>query len=695
MEKLLKRLLAVTLAFQTSLTCISTTVYAEDPEEEPEYTAETITEEEETVLTEENEEENIIVLEQEEEEPGETAVPELEEEPEESEAPEVTEPEETAGPEITEEPEEPETPEVTEQEEEPEETELPEALEPEEEPEETDEPVPAEEGLEETEVIGEYTGLEDAGLMSEPIGAHELYEDTSLLQIQNAVQVNNEQITVTAVWKVLSPATVYLIAENSTTRYFLDQYEMPGTNVPFKFENITPGLPEGQYTLRAAVNDASFEKPTLSVSPAYSKKLQVLPAPDVSVSKQDNGYNTGALQVKLPDMTYIDKLVYDSNIFSDIQISKSELTGNAVKGVYTISNLPEDWYAFRYTGISTSDMIVISGGDKYISIPRTRMPVAMDAWAEKKGHSYGTPSDPLIMEYKGETVKISAALYPADTADDTRLTYKSNNTKVVTVDTVGNIKAVGNGETSITVSSQADPSVKAEVYVKVEQITPKTFKFNTTKAVPDFGVSPVIRRSYTQLEFTLLLTTDSIPSGAQIPVTFTVTGGDGLKIFNGEPSGSGWPSAASDFKNYVTSFTRNLTLIGGEPRAQIHLMAVGGGHYTVTAEALGKKAVCTIDVDGFTSVKGTEADPNEGAQFYKAGKLATGWITYMDEKFVYGAAGIKTDSTGLAGRWIYYVDPSTKKTVNEGVYKIGGKLYCFGYDRRVILEPEIFMSTSE
>ena len=679
MSKLLKQLLAVVLAFQTSLTGISATVHAEEPEEEPEYTAETITEEDETVLTEENEEDPLIMLEQEEETPEETAVPETEEEPA-----ETAEPEETTEPEMT---EEPELPEVTEEEEvtAPEETELPEQAE--EEPEETGEPVPEEEVPEEIEAFEEFTDLEDAEMMSEPIEAHDLEENAGMLEIQNVLRENDEQITAAAVWKFSAPVTVYLIAENASTRYFLGEYEMPGKNVPFKFDHITPGLPEGQYTLRAAVNTTAYEKPTLIVSQAYSQKLQILPQPDVSVSKQDNGSSTGELQVKLPDLTYIDRLIFNSEIiYSDIEITKSQLTAKAVKGVYTLSGMPSDWYNFWYTGVSTSDVIAVSGGVKNVSVPMTKGPVLMDAWIEKKGSYYGDPFNPLIMEYKGETAQITAELYPAEEVDDTRLTYKSGNTKVVTVDTVGNIKAVGKGETSITVSSSADPSVKAEVYVKVEPITPKTFKFDSAKAVPEYGVSPVIRRSYTNLEYTLLLTTDSIPSEAKIPVTFTVTGGDGLKIFNGESSGSGWPSAASDYSNYVTTYTRNLTTIGSQPRAQIHLMAVGGGHYTVTAEALGKKATCTIDVDGFTSVHGVSADPDEGAQFYKAGKPVTGWITYMDEKFVYGAAGIKTDASGLAGRWIYYVDPSTKKVVNQGVYKIGGKLYYFGSDRMLNLE---------
>ena len=46
MSKLLKQILAVALAFQTSLSGISTIVHAEEPEETPEYTAETIADEE-------------------------------------------------------------------------------------------------------------------------------------------------------------------------------------------------------------------------------------------------------------------------------------------------------------------------------------------------------------------------------------------------------------------------------------------------------------------------------------------------------------------------------------------------------------------------------------------------------------------------------------------------------------------------
>ena len=78
MSKLLKQLLAVVLAFQTSLSGISTIVHAEEPEESPEYTAETTVEEEgETVLSEEGDEENIIVISEEEQEEPEEPLPEI------------------------------------------------------------------------------------------------------------------------------------------------------------------------------------------------------------------------------------------------------------------------------------------------------------------------------------------------------------------------------------------------------------------------------------------------------------------------------------------------------------------------------------------------------------------------------------------------------------------------------------------
>lgn len=67
MGKCFKQMLALGLALLTSMTCMSTRIYAEEPEEEPEYTAEMITEEEEIIPAEEGDEENVIVISEEEE----------------------------------------------------------------------------------------------------------------------------------------------------------------------------------------------------------------------------------------------------------------------------------------------------------------------------------------------------------------------------------------------------------------------------------------------------------------------------------------------------------------------------------------------------------------------------------------------------------------------------------------------------
>ncbi|MDO4193160.1 MAG: hypothetical protein Q4D24_07645 [Erysipelotrichaceae bacterium] len=67
MGKCFKQMLALGLALLTSMTCMSTRIYAEESEEEPEYTAEMITEEEEIIPAEEGDEENVIVISEEEE----------------------------------------------------------------------------------------------------------------------------------------------------------------------------------------------------------------------------------------------------------------------------------------------------------------------------------------------------------------------------------------------------------------------------------------------------------------------------------------------------------------------------------------------------------------------------------------------------------------------------------------------------
>ncbi len=72
-----------------------------------------------------------------------------------------------------------------------------------------------------------------------------------------------------------------------------------------------------------------------------------------------------------------------------------------------------------------------------------------------------------IILNKGNTDKITATVTPDD-ATNKGVTYESGDDKVVTVDKDGNIVAVGEGTTTITVTSDDNPDVKKEITVTVK-----------------------------------------------------------------------------------------------------------------------------------------------------------------------------------------------------------------------------------
>ena len=72
----------------------------------------------------------------------------------------------------------------------------------------------------------------------------------------------------------------------------------------------------------------------------------------------------------------------------------------------------------------------------------------------------------IITMTEGETKKITATVTPSGASQE--LTWKSNNTKVATVDQTGNIKAVGEGTTQIIVTTK-DGTISKEILVTVER----------------------------------------------------------------------------------------------------------------------------------------------------------------------------------------------------------------------------------
>ncbi|MBQ1469211.1 MAG: Ig-like domain-containing protein, partial [Solobacterium sp.] len=294
------------------------------------------------------------------------------------------------------------------------------------------------------------------------------------------------------------------------------------------------------------------------------------------------------------------------------------------------------------------------------------------------GTGYGSSAKPFVMTYIGETAQITSEMDsgdPFEEVDDTRLTYKSGNTKVVTVDSVGNVKATGKGETQITVTSKADPTLQTFVYVKVEPVTPKSFAFDRTKITDSLSLTDIYYalNGYEHYPiYELQLNTTGLPDDAEIPVTYRVYGGDGLKIYEGY----GTDTNPAYYEN--PHIGEGYALYSGMIRynsASIKLMATEGGVYTVTASAQGKTASCKVTVDGFDHlhIYSTVVEITKDSSLYISGKQVTGFVRIESDSYVLGADALKE----VDGKTIIYLDPSTKHPVEEGIHKIGKKAYYF------------------
>ncbi len=91
---------------------------------------------------------------------------------------------------------------------------------------------------------------------------------------------------------------------------------------------------------------------------------------------------------------------------------------------------------------------------------------------------------PTITLNVGEEKTIKATIEPSD-AQDTKINFKSDNTSIATVSDTGTVKAIKEGTTSVTVSSNFDSKVKAlvTIIVKGEDVLPTSIEINGEKQV--------------------------------------------------------------------------------------------------------------------------------------------------------------------------------------------------------------------
>ena len=718
MSKLLKQILAVVLALQTSLSGISTIVHAEEPEEEPEYSAETITEEEETVLSEEGDEENSIVISEEEqdepetptveegteeEEPPVTEEPEITEEPQETETPEVTEPEETEEPAVAEEPEETEVPEVTE----PEEAETPAVEEPEEpeEPEVT-EPEETEEPWEEPEELLELDDSEPFQLQITPKGTSTNVYPTSVTYVSEST------------YKVYFGQNInvksYIVAVKDEVAWFLKASD--STSPASYSYNVKFDIPGGEYKLHIAYFDGNGD---FYLSERFYT-LVVFDAPEVAGTMNFTGNSYGYIDVDLSPVLKHWEVGsnFDGNTLY-LYISETNPEASRVQlpkmgeylhdGIYRVylgdpnayggagyhkSCMPYGGFdlSFKLLGTETvkNGWIYTSSSTTHVDILSEFVPNEMRLYTDKS-LDVSIPADGIAdLCYKGATAQLMVEFGPlsGDGTEyegiDRRVTYTSSDPKLVKVDANGTVTVVGlppandalqETKVTITAKSVAYPELTATCQVALLNISKKSEVRVVYEGQKLSTLNWTIGKQAEHDHFAEVNFFFEDPDNSVVfmPVTFTVNK-EGLPLYNTPVDNNSYREGNTYTAYYFTE--------DGE-KAYVH--AEEPGTYTVNASTpIGQSGSVTINVDGITNT--IDGAATKDSQFIVSGKAVTGWVRYdtLTDSYVYGKDVFK-GLTDPANQHIYYVDPQTKKLVTgdasagypDTVKKIDGKLYVF------------------
>ncbi|MBQ6222029.1 MAG: hypothetical protein IJJ44_05425 [Solobacterium sp.] len=695
MGKLLKKLMAVILAFQMSMSALPV-VHAEEPENIPEETAEQIieeelseeeepevSEEETEEVTEENEEEEAPAeqVTAEAEEPEETVLPE---EPEETVIPE--EPEETETPEEPEETVTPEEPEETAVPEEPEETEIPE------EPEETEDPseiIPEEEGEELPE-------LEESELFQLKITAKEYTDSVSINSVQYNTELDNGTYTVQFTTGVSE--TPYIVAVKDDTVWFLHNN---GTSYAATFRaEVKFNLPAGKYELRTAY----FQGKDLYESESY-KTLVVLDPPAVTGKGDFKGTEYGYIDV---DLGALIKKGYTGLPLNNIYLTLEE----EVNGTGKISLLDAGYYAptgvFR-AALGDSSAYNDAGYFKDIKYGSIKLSYQIKSSSAVQGDYVYTSSDTVqadIMSafvpnelqiylygaeyymYKGATGQFVAEFWPLNEdanfsefeGIDRRIKWTSSHPNILKVDANGTVTVVSVPKNPVNVTITATSLAYPDIAPATHTIEVSSIPYGKTsmKAVVNDVEYKTLNWTLRQQEESncIAMLNFNIEDGYMLydmPVTFSVDG-DGLGLIV-DPTN---PEFADTVGTYYTFYD-----YGG---ANVLVRAQEAGSYKVkVTTAIGATAEITVNIDGISKTWNECA--TKDSQYFVNGKPVSGWIRYdkLTDSYVYGKDVFK-GFEDIENQRIYYADPKTKKLacgnaraehLLDTVITVDGKLYAF------------------
>lgn len=208
------------------------------------------------------------------------------------------------------------------------------------------------------------------------------------------------------------------------------------------------GLKEGKATITATANDGSKKKAKLSVT--VGKKVSSITFTNTAALTKLPVGQSFKLKTKV--------LPADAVITSKKWTSSNTKVATVKSGVITAVG----------NGTATIKATAKDGSGKYASYKVKVITLAKSV----------DLANPLKRTYlqKGESVTLQATIKPATTSNKA-LTWTSENTKVATVSSKGVVKAVGNGTTTIKVTTKDGTSVSDKFTINVISLRKQDTKF--------------------------------------------------------------------------------------------------------------------------------------------------------------------------------------------------------------------------
>ena len=479
---------------------------------------------------------------------------------------------------------------------------------------------------------------------------------------------------------------LFVTAEKDGVTWFLGMTDEPVVKNLLYTINVRFDLPAGEYKLHAG---SLSGKSSVTVS-ANQYTLVVLDEPVITAKQDYEGTGLGYIDLDVSWFQYNPYLSYGfsnnkarlfvqhSGSYESASSVMSKVLNESDGSTYRItlgdpaahSGIYKDiycgnldlWYMSDYV---SGNYVFASSTKVNVDILRNIRPLAFTAYL----------SSPALY-YKGAQTKVIVDFGEWETANDVdrRMTYKSSNPKAATVDANGMVtvvsvpKAGETAEVDITVTSVADPSLKDTVTLYIR--TPSagkagmyirdggedvSSKFNWTMLKQN-GMNGTVR----ELVFKIA---DPVDGLTNMPVEFSVTGGEGLSIWT------------TNNENTVRRYYYGK--LGSDGTVHLYLSAENAGVFTVNAVTqIGRNASITVNVDGISQKQGDI--PTASSKIFIGGKTVTSWVKYNENTCSWTQSKEVFRTVDSSCEMILYADPSTKYIARNGIKKIGKKKYAFG-----------------